>query len=105
MPTMRLNRVYRVKNIYPESGYYDRRNAFEGELVVCKSHEHQFNYPSFNPDQPETLLHAKVEICSGFWRGQEILLTYFTAELSNTTMCRCEAYPFQHKRGGGRCHS
>jgi len=97
--------VYKVKDIYPESGYYDRRNAFEGELVVCTSPEHQFNYPRFNPDLPEQLYHAKIKVCSGFWRGQDILLTYFTAELNDTTMCACKAYNFPHKRGGGRCRS
>ncbi len=97
--------MYRIKCIYPESGYYERRDAFEGELVICKSHKHLFNYPRFNPAQPDNLIHARVQICSGWWRGQEILLTYFTAEPKGIEGCDCKVYQFPHKRGGGKCRS
>jgi len=97
--------VYKVIKVFPESGYYDRRTAFEGELVVCEKREHQFNYPRFNPDLPEYLIHALIKVCTGFWRGQEILLTYFTAEQVEISLCRCKVYQFPHKLGGGRCHS
>lgn len=105
MPMMRINQMYRIKNIYPQSGYYDRRHAFEGELICCESHGNQFRYPQFNPDLPKDLHHALVKVCSGFWRGQNILLTYFTAELKDIEICRCGAYIFPHKSGGGKCRS
>jgi len=105
MSMMRTDKVYRIKTIYPQSGYYSRRHAFEGELVHCASHKDQFSYPRFNPDWPENLYHALVQVCSGFWRGQKILLTYFTADIEDMEFCSCKVYQFPHKRGGGKCRS
>lgn len=103
MRRLKVDQPYHIIKIYPESGFYARRRVLEDEIIRCEAHGCQFNYPRFNPALPLDLNHALIRICSGFWRGQEILLTYFTVKLAETELCNCRVYQFPHKSGEGKC--
>lgn len=105
MTMLKLKQVYRIDKIYPESGYYSRRAALEDELVRCDKREEQFIYPRFNEALPDDLHHARVRICSGQWRGQELLLTYFTVKSGEGDVCNCNVYVFPHTPGNGNCQN
>lgn len=102
MITLIPQQAYRIVKIYPESGFYERRLVLENCLMCVEAHGKQFRYPDFKLE-PRSLHHAIVRIGSGFWRGQKILLTYFTVEETKTTLCTCKAYQFPHKPGEGKC--
>lgn len=104
MLKLKRNRVYRVTDLYPESGYYNVR----GDLIDCTIHVSLENFqppmPRYNLSLPCTLRHARVCVDTGNMRGRVIMLTYFTAHVIDTReQCSCKAYPFPHTKGGGRC--
>lgn len=105
MTMLKLRQVYRIDKIYLESGYYAYRQDLEDELIRCDKRENQFIYPRFNAALPDDLHHARIRICSGFWRGQELLLTYFTVKAGTNISCSCNVYQFPHTPGDGKCHN
>lgn len=94
---------YNVTEVFPESTMYLDRDKVIGSLVKLGSGGN-IQRPRYNLSIPPAVRHAHVIFLNGPMRHEDHLLTFFLARKQDRReICKCSAYPFPHKQGGGKC--